>query len=516
MYDKYSTEPSVRIQMKLSRLNNPENKAIGNIPGREVIACQKTLGQIITHFKKNEFIFPEEYQRGQVTTWKTFGRQWMTTLFSQDGFNHFDKLHFCEKFDDQNNITYQVVEGGQRLRSIYDFFKKDSNYSLGECIVKVRNGKTLTLTNFTYEDLKKMRAFSDALDEYLDEVLNERKFDISVYRKFSMVEIADIFGKINRKTPLNDQELRNAFGGEACISIRKTARCGAEEDPTKQFKLHPIFETIKSKDGKFKGRWIKFSPQRYEYEKTLAEFCLFENDYDRLTNFAISKTNLDVMYHNYSKDGSFKNILNDVRNRLDIIYKMVNIPNAITNSKQLLTKGDMFIVYGVLYHIEKHYFPKKEITYSDPRKFYNWIMKHHKKLCVSTKEFKTDGTPVETNYSLKIRTSCRTKDDINAIFQNWDYIFKDNSIIETLSKNGVTIKDKRRSVSDREALNVYVNQDGKDAITNEITPIDSLVKGHKIAHALGGETNEENTIMINSYDNQKQGTKTLDEYLKNK
>ncbi len=119
---------------------------------------------IINTFKSKGFEFPEDYQRGQVTGWSGFGRQWVSTLFAKDGFSHFDKLHIREVADDTGHVKLQVVEGGQRLRAIYDFFQDDSKYHLDDDIIVPYQGKILNLGGMSWKELNNLRQYSPELD----------------------------------------------------------------------------------------------------------------------------------------------------------------------------------------------------------------------------------------------------------------------------------------------------------------------------------------------------------------
>ena len=495
-------------------------------PNKRVERKHYSLKYIINTFKSKSFEFPEDYQRGQVTGWAGFGKQWVSTLFGKDGFSHFDKLHIREVIDDTGHIKLQVVEGGQRLRSIYDFFQDDSKYQLEENIVVPYQGKILNIGGMSWKELSNLRQYSSELDSYLEDVLVERTFDVSQYVNYPIDEIADIFRKINNKTKLNDQEMRNAFGGEACIAIRKTARYDAE--PHKVFKLHPLFEVITSSSGKTVGRWTKIKFKRYEMERTLSELCLFEEDYDRNKHFNIDVASLDSMYERYSKEGSFRKLLNTVKDRLTLIHNMIQLNDVTRNSGMILNKGNLFTLYVLLFHIEKYYFKNHEVEYEDPRKFFMWFwLKHMDMSQLKTFDVTQNkmviqidsvtGRPVETSYGLKTRKGHHKKDELEGIFGEWEKAFEPivNDPIQ-LKNIGIVLKDKRRTISDKDALTVYALQNGKDAVTGQDMPIDDLVKGHVLAHSKGGNSSVDNTVLINKFDNLKQGSEHFDQYMKQK
>lgn len=516
--------PGSKTQEKINRIIT--TGFVVHNPNKRVERKHYSLKYIINTFKAKSFEFPEDYQRGQVTSWGKFGRQWVSTLFGKDGFSHFDKLHIREVVDDTGHVKLQVVEGGQRLRAIYDFFNDDSKCQLEEDIVVPYQGKILSIGGMSWKELSNLRQYSPELDSYLEDVLVERTFDVSQYVNYPIDEIAEIFRKINNKTKLNDQEMRNAFGGEACIAIRKTARFDAE--PHKVFKLHPLFEVTTSQGGTTIGRWTKIKFKRNEMERTLSELCLFEDDFDRNKHFNVDVKSLDEMYERYAKEGSFRKLLNTVKDRLTLIHNMVQLSDVTRNSGMILNKGYLFTLYALLFHIEKYYLKNHEVEYEDPRKFFMWFWLKHIEMS-QLKAFDpiqnkmviqidtVNNRPVETSYGLKTRKGHRKKDELEGVFSAWETVFETlvNDPVQ-LKNIGIVLKDKRRTISDKDALTVYARQDGKDAITGKVVPIDDLVKGHVVAHAKGGESTIDNTVLINKFDNTKQGSQHYDDYLKEK
>ncbi len=401
---------------------------------KRVLHMKYTLNTVLTHWADGKFTFPEEYQRGEVTNWKNFGRQWVTTLFSMDGFSHFDKLHIRQVNTDFGE-QLQVVEGGQRLRAINAFFN-NGNLDLGECTVHYR-GNTFNLKEFTWNEIKTLCESDDTIKKYVDEVLT-RAFDISLYEGYELPEIAEIFCKINNKTPLNAQELRNAFGTDAATAIRKTARFDATL--CNRYKFHPIFEQEKTTNGSFKGRWMKINPKRYEYEELLAEFCYFEDRYEKDLHFEITPYALDTMYRRFKvENDGFKQILDRCCDRLTTIHRMVKI-NDVNNKKNRsnLSKGYLFALYGLLYHIEKVYKKDYSVFY-EYQTFFNWFLDTHEEMSETKEIDPVTKKKVETAYGLAVRVGDRTKEEISQIFQCWENTLKN---ITDFNKIGIILSDK--------------------------------------------------------------------------
>jgi CRISPR/Cas system Type II protein with McrA/HNH and RuvC-like nuclease domain len=178
--------------------------------------------------------------------------------------------------------------------------------------------------------------------------------------------------------------------------------------------------------------------------------------------------------------------------------------------------------------MEKYYFKNYTLEYHDPRQFFMWFWLTHtdmgqlkafdpvqNKLVVQIDA--STNKPVETAYGLKTRKAHREKKELDAIFSEWENVFeKFVNDPEQLKSIGIIAKDKRRTISDEDALTVYARQNGKDAVTGQDMAIDDLVKGHVLAHSKGGESSVDNTVLINKFDNLKQGSEHFDQYMKQK
>lgn len=491
---------------------------------QEIISKRITVREIIKNFERNIFVYPEEFQRDKVTTWSNFGREFISRVFSQfstdHGISYIDKLHIAEWNDKSETQKQAVIEGGQRTRAFYDFFVSEHGYKLSNNLEIVYNGIRYDLSNKSYKDLQEVGKYDGNFKDYMDDV-KARSFDVSYYRGFSIRELSKFFSDINNRVALNDQELRNAFGGEACVSIRRTARQNASPDPTNVDKLHPLFEIV-TKRNKVCGRWMKIKSTRYEYEKILASLLLFEHNFHS-NNFAITNNTLDLFYIEFACDTqdqkvnqerkkTYRNVLKRTLDRLTAIHNMVKMESVEKNTGMILTKGDLFTLYGLLYHLE--YFFLRDKDYSiNPRKFYKWFWNVHRELSRTSEIDKVTKKRVESQYGLKVRKGClNKKDELVCVFNYW------KSEFEKLQESdyddiGITVKDKKRVLNDRDTLTIYLNQDCKDAVTGKEMPIDELCRGHVVAHSKGGKTTIENSVLLNHFDNNQQGAEHFEQYV---
>lgn len=490
---------------------------------QEIISKRITVREIVKNFERNIFVYPEEFQRDKVTTWSNFGREFISRVFSQfstdHGISYIDKLHIAEWNDKSETQKQAVIEGGQRTRAFYDFFVSDRGNKLTNNLEVVYNKVKYDLSNKSYKDLQEVEKYDDNFKDYMEDV-KSRTFDVSYYRGFSTQELSKFFSDINNRTTLKDQELRNAFGGEACVSIRRIARQTASSDPDKVDKLHPLFETI-TKNYKVRGRWMKINTAHFEYEKILASLLYFEYNFHS-NKFIISDKTLDEFYVEFScntndenvnqeRKKTYRSLLKKTLDRLTTIFNMVKMESVEKNTGMILTKGDLFTLYGLLYHMEHFYL--KDVDYSiNPRKFYKWFWHTHYELSKTKEIDKVTQKYVESQYGLKVRKAARKKDELECIFSYWREEFSKLNKAD-YENIGITVKDKTRCLNYRDTLTVYLQQDYKDAVTGKEMPIDELCRGHIVAHSKGGETNIENTVLLNSYDNNQQGIQNFNEYI---
>ncbi|MBN6717224.1 DUF262 domain-containing protein [Pseudomonas capsici] len=126
------------------------------------------------------------------------------------------KLYFHEFSREQKSATgygYAVVDGRQRLQTIWDFI--DGDFSISEDFEYQRD-PSIHLANLTYEDVaKEFPKIRIAFDSFVLPVVGLSTDDEDL--------IEDMFSRLNEAAPLNAAEKRNAIGGDLVAAIRELA-----------------------------------------------------------------------------------------------------------------------------------------------------------------------------------------------------------------------------------------------------------------------------------------------------
>ena len=163
--------------------------------------------------------------------------------------NGFDipKLYFHEFFPMKEVGTkkyrYAIVDGRQRLQTIWDFI--DNDFPLSDDF-EYMHDSSVKAAGLTYSGLS---------EEYpeLKTAFDGRSLPITLIRTSDLELIEEMFSRLNEAVPLNAEEKRVAWGGPV-------------RDVTKEMVKHKFFT-----------QKIKVSPKRYKHLELATKFLLFES-----------------------------------------------------------------------------------------------------------------------------------------------------------------------------------------------------------------------------------------------
>ena len=218
---------------------------------------------------KNGIQTDPEYQRmGDV--WNLDKRQ----LLIDTILNDFDmpKLYFHEltrpkPLDDGRSVKYAVIDGRQRLESIWGFI--EGRFSLADEFVYFER-ESIRAGGMTYADLaREYPQLKTQIDSYTLPITTVLTDDHDL--------IEEMFLRLNEATPLNAAEKRNAMGGPMAEVIRRVSE-------------HHFF-TDK----------VAFSNRRYQYRELAARFLLLTTT-DTVGD--TKKVYLDNMVQTFKDNGS--------------------------------------------------------------------------------------------------------------------------------------------------------------------------------------------------------------------
>jgi len=143
----------------------------------------------------------------------------------------------------ETGITYSVIDGRQRLETIWQFIEGKFNLSDD---FEYQRDSSIKMAGLSYEDIAKEHPrIRIQFDSFVLPIVGVRTDDEEL--------IEDMFSRLNEAVPLNAAEKRNAFGGEAVKVIRNVAK----------------MDLFKKK--------VKFSNKRYQHLEVSSRILLTEN-----------------------------------------------------------------------------------------------------------------------------------------------------------------------------------------------------------------------------------------------
>ena len=183
-----------------------------------------------------------EYQR-EPGAWSKEKRQ----LFVDSIFNGYDvpKFYFHDLREDDSNYRYAVVDGKQRLQTLFDFM--DDKFPLGD-FDKMDNDVLKDVGQVTPPEPGK---YFSQLSEDWKNYFRARSLPIVVVSNANEEDIESLFSRLNNGEPLSSAEKRNAMPGDMTRLIRTIG-----EDP-------------------FFGRYAPLG-KRYRHLEISAKFLLME------------------------------------------------------------------------------------------------------------------------------------------------------------------------------------------------------------------------------------------------
>lgn len=208
------------------------------------------------------------------------------------------KLYLRET--NSNGFTYEIIDGQQRMRALWEFLS--NKYPLSEEAEHVLIGEQLfDIAECTYDQLpSKLKV----------ERIHKYTLDVVIIQQATEDEIADLFYRLNNGTPLKPAEVRNAMPGEMTETIR-------------QLTQHPFFSKV------------FFDNFRYAHDQVAAQMMMLElnggpSDIpDRL---------LSKMYADYQKKAP-----KEATTRMKQVLDTLN--GAFPEKSRLLNRAESINVY---------------------------------------------------------------------------------------------------------------------------------------------------------------------------
>jgi len=207
------------------------------------------------------------------------------------------KIYLRETNSD--DFTYEIIDGQQRMRTLWEFLS--SKFSLSDEAEEVLVGdKLYEVAGCTYDKL---------VPKLKLERIHKYTLDVVIIQQATEDEIADLFFRLNNGTPLKPAEVRNAMPGEMTKAIRQLAK-------------HEFFTKV------------SFENSRYAHDQVTAQMMMLElnggpSDIpDRL---------LSKMYADYQKK---------IPKRAERMYQVLDVLNTLFPTKsKLLNRAETVNAY---------------------------------------------------------------------------------------------------------------------------------------------------------------------------
>ena len=163
--------------------------------------------------KKNRIDLNPPYQR-EASIWSEDKQQ----LFIDSVLNGYDvpKLYFHDRSDENGPFSDSVVDGKQRLSTIWNFM--EGKFSLANDFVF--SGDDSFLEDEIPQSCQSYEDFSDSQKEYF----RGQSMDVVSIKKADDDDIEELFSRLNNGEPLNSAEKRNAMGGNMIKLVREIAK----------------------------------------------------------------------------------------------------------------------------------------------------------------------------------------------------------------------------------------------------------------------------------------------------
>lgn len=255
------------------------------------------------YYKQRKLTFNTEYQRSEV--WNLEKRQRLIDSIIKE---YNIGMVFLRGVD---SGVYEVLDGQQRLKTIFRFMEDDNFLTSAELTPEVGEKN--------YNELKKDSGGYARFIAF--------KIDIAFVENADDETTADIFLRLQEGMPLNTAEKLNAMRGKMRNTILELSR-------------YPFIKNTKIKDHRFAHRLL--AAQIFELE--------MNSDFDIMNFPDIKFENLREMYEKYSFKEPPTQILANVKKYMNFLDK------AFTDKAKIIRRrGDFIPVYLLHSYLDKKY-----------------------------------------------------------------------------------------------------------------------------------------------------------------
>lgn len=379
-----------------------------------------------------------QYQRGPV--WSISQQQ----LLIDSILRGYDIPKLYLRRIDNPKYEWEVVDGQQRLRAIWDFL--ENNFPVSEDSDPVDGHD---VARKSYEDLH--YSIKEELDAYPLDVVEIEEADDQ--------EIDDLFLRFQNGTPLNAAEKRNAISGEMRDFICKTAS-----------------------EHHLMTKSVAFPSRRYSHDEVVAQMMLIEV-HGRITT--VRAAQLKEMYKIYKK---FNTTAEKATKKLKKV--MNSLRKAFPQKSPDLTRGNLLS----LYIVASEFMEKYAIT-DRSREFGEWFAKFEQKRRLEEKKPEDEREESMVSYQLAVSQQTASASSLekrrNILTQDLFAVISD-----------IVLLDDQRQFTHDQRTAIYHKTTGRCANPDNNPQCvgecqwDNFHADHIIPHSKGGKTTVENGQLL--------------------
>lgn len=421
---------------------------------------------------------------------------------------------------DDEIFDSEVIDGGHRFRAIDDYV----------------NGRFSLHKSSRYGE-KSYGKLSAGLKEFFDNI----QVRVVLYHDLDEAKSGVLFRECNNVTQVNFMEMLNSHSN---LPIAKLIRETVRRIPSMSRDKHKLFNCTDSK-SKTKTtqnfEWLGYDNSRLKMEEHLARIVYRlhtgENkDYPHNGWLGTStKKELQAMYiESKFNDEDIKSLEIKTKKYLNFILEVAAARKDDTKKglshKEMVMLSRLYLHYSGNIHMQddnyKFFWAEfnkamaslsnkvkdpKDYT-ADDKKNKNIFPKPHqndKGVAFANQVIAEQGPDGE--HRLRHEAFSGYIGDHETLFKVTDSVKWLLEVFD-LQKAGVVFNDQKRFFSDDEIAAQYAKQRGLDALDGQPLLRKDAVGGHILAHSKGGQTVQNNLMVIHQSHNSKMGSMTPDEY----
>ena len=327
--------------------------------------------------------------------------------------------------------TYEVVDGQQRLRAIWEF--QAGKYALPKT--------TESIDGFSIAGLK-----YDQLPDDLRIRFDTYPLDVVILQSTEDDEVREMFLRLQNGTSLKAQEKRNAMPGNMRDFVKGLAR-------------HPFFENC------------GFANSRYAFDHVAAQITLIELSGGPCN---VKDANLNSMYREHVNFDSGSLKAKKIRRVLDYLLK------AFPDKTPELERFNVISLYTLISHLLERY-----VAQDVQSALANWFLEFEAHRHEQEQMPEEERDPDFTIFHEKISHSTDAEDSIK-----WRHDFLLRKLFEAMPD--IELKDNQRVFTDEQRLTIYRRDKGICQVRLRCSGVkcdwDNWHADHIIPWSKGGKT----------------------------